>query len=108
MVPVVVMMDAVVVIVFVMAVVMRAVAVFMVMLVVVRVMGVIACQVHVEFCAGNAGLFLARAVKMVAFEFQFGQFLLQFMRIDAQIDQRADEHIAADAAEEIEVEGFHG
>ena len=64
-------------------------------------------HMHVEFNAGNAGSLLAENMQVPAVELQFFQLALQFFRIHAQINQRADEHVAADAAEEIEVKRFH-
>ena len=40
---------------------------------------------------------------MITLETEFAQFALQLVRIDSEVDQRSDEHIAADAAENIEV-----
>ena len=38
---------------------------------------------------------------------QFLQLVLKLGEIDAQVDQRAEKHVAADAAENVEVNGFH-
>jgi hypothetical protein len=33
--------------------------------------------------------------------------VLELVRVNAKVQQRADKHIAADAAENVEVKGFH-
>ena len=64
-------------------------------------------HLHIEFNPGDAGFLFAENVKMPAVELQFFQLAFQFARVHAQINQRADEHVAADAAEKIEVKRFH-
>ena len=64
-------------------------------------------QVDIQFHAFDAGFLLARHVQVIAVELQFLQLALQFAGIHAQIQQRADEHVAADAAENVEVKCFH-
>ena len=63
-------------------------------------------QMNVEFRSGNSRFFLARDVQVITIEAQFLQFMLELMRVHAQVQQRAEEHIAADAAEDIEVKEF--
>ena len=64
-------------------------------------------QMHVELHAFDAGLVLARNVQVIAVELELPEFALQPARVHAQINQRADEHVAADAAEDVEVKRFH-
>lgn len=64
-------------------------------------------QMHIELYAFNLGFLLAGGVQMVAIEFQLSEFALEFVKINAQIEQRSDKHIAADAAENIEIKCFH-
>ena len=64
-------------------------------------------QVHVELHAGDARLFPALLVKVVAVEAQLAEFGFQPGEIDAEIERRAEEHVAADAAEDVEIEGVH-
>ena len=40
---------------------------------------------------------------MVTIELQFLQLVLQVMRIDTEIEQGADKHIAADPAKDIQI-----
>ena len=70
-------------------------------------MVVIAGKVNVEFHSFNAGFVAAGDVQVIAFERQLFQFARQLIGIYAQIDQCADEHIAADAAENIQIQGLH-
>jgi hypothetical protein len=64
-------------------------------------------QMNIKLHAGDAGFLFARDVKMIAAEFQLLQLALKPARIRAEVNQRADEHVAADAAENIEVKRFH-
>ena len=64
-------------------------------------------EMHVELHAFDGGFVLARDVKVVAVELEFGEFAFEFARVHAQINQRADEHVATDAAENIKVKRFH-
>jgi hypothetical protein len=71
-------------------------------------MFVFASQVDVELRTSDAGLLAARDVKVVAVELEFPEFALNPARVGAQVNQPCDKHVAADAAEDVEVEGFHG
>ena len=62
---------------------------------------------HVEFHAADTHLLSPRHVQMPVFELELTQLPLQGTRVNAKINQRADEHVATDAAEDVEVEGFH-
>ena len=64
-------------------------------------------QMGIKLHAGDAGFLFARDVKMIAAEFQLLQLALKLARIRAEVNQRADEHVAADAAENVEVKRFH-
>ena len=44
---------------------------------------------------------------IVVVQTEFFQFAFQRLEVHAEIEQGAEEHIAADAAEQVEVEGFH-
>jgi hypothetical protein len=65
-------------------------------------------QMDIKLHAFDAGFLFARDVKMIPAEFQLLQLALQLARIRAEVNQRADEHVAADAAENVEIERFHG
>ena len=64
-------------------------------------------QMDVKFHACDAGLLLARDVQVITVELQFLQLALQPAGIRAEVNQRADEHVAADAAENVEIKCFH-
>jgi hypothetical protein len=61
----------------------------------------------IELHTSDAGFLPARDVKMITVEFQLLQFTFQLAIIRAEVNQRADEHVAADAAEQIKVKRFH-
>jgi hypothetical protein len=64
-------------------------------------------QMDIKLHAGDAGFLFARDVEVIAAEFQFLQLTFQLAGIRAEVNQRADEHVAADAAENVEVKRFH-
>ena len=64
-------------------------------------------KVHVELDPFHTRLLFPRDMQMIPIHRQFLQFLFQFEKGSAQIDQCPDEHVAADPAENIEIERFH-
>ena len=70
-------------------------------------MGRASRQMHVELRARNRPAFLPRDVQMIFAQPQLLQLALELRRVHAQIEQRTDEHVAADAAKDVEVERFH-
>ena len=64
-------------------------------------------EVDVELHSFDIGFLLATGMEVVTLHAQFFQFVLQPVKIDAQIDQGAKEHVATDAAENIEIKGLH-
>ena len=80
---------------------MQAAGGFVVMFVVVR-------QMHVELHAGDGRFFAARNVQVIAVELELLQFALKFFGVHAEVEQRGDEHVAGDAAENVEVKRLHG
>lgn len=76
------------------------VAVTMFMVVIVR-------EVDIELHTGDALTVLTADVQVVAIELELGEFAFELLRINAEIDERGDEHIAADAAENIEIQCLH-
>ena len=70
------------------------------------VMGV---TVNIEFHPFDFALFTAANVQVVLVQSQLGELVLEVVLVNAEINQRAVEHVAADAAKHIEVEKlFHG
>jgi hypothetical protein len=63
--------------------------------------------VNIEFDTLNVELFGAASVEMVAVEVEFFKFTVERGWIHAQVNQRANEHVTADAAEDVEIQGFH-
>src|SRR2546423_11865090 len=76
-------------------------------LVLVLVVMVILVQVNVEFSPGNRGFLIASDVEVISVEAKLLQFTLELAGIDPEIDHRANKHVAADAAENIQIKGFH-
>ena len=46
-------------------------------------------------------------MKVVAFDAEFFQLVFERVKINAEVQQRADEHVAADAGKNIEIKCFH-
>ncbi len=68
---------------------------------------IIVCEMDVKLHAFDGGLVLARDMEVIAVELEFAEFVFEFVRVHPQVNQGADEHVAADAAEDVEVKGFH-
>jgi hypothetical protein len=74
---------------------------------VVVIMLMVMTEVDVKFDAADLGFLTAGNVRVPAFEAKFFQFSLESAGVNAKVEQRPNEHIAADAAEDVEIEGFH-
>jgi hypothetical protein len=74
-------------------------SVFVVMIVIVR-------QVNVELDARDALSLILSDVQMEAIEFQFFDLAGEFVRVNAEVQHRADKHVTANAAEDVEIESF--
>jgi hypothetical protein len=68
--------------------------------------GVRVTDVDLELDAFNLAAFGPMRVQMIAAEGNLGQFLLHLAEFHAQIQQGAHEHVAADAAENIQIKSF--
>jgi hypothetical protein len=64
-------------------------------------------QMHVKLCPLDLEAFGARGVQVVSLHAQFGQLPLQVIQPQAKIEHGAEEHIAAQAAEDIQIKRFH-
>ncbi len=64
-------------------------------------------QMDIEFGAGDLRALLARGVEMIAGCTELLQAVFELMKIHAEVDHCSDEHVAADAAENIEVKSLH-
>src|SRR6266566_4832812 len=65
-------------------------------------------KVDIELDPLDAGLVPARDMQVIAFQPQLFQLLFQPIGCDTQVEQRPDKHIAADAAEGVQIQCFHG
>jgi hypothetical protein len=82
--------------------------VFMGMLMGMHVSGVmIMLQMNIKLHAVDAVLLLPAGVEVVTVNFQLRQFALQPPGVHPQVNQRPQKHVAADAAEDIEIKSFH-
>ena len=63
--------------------------------------------VDVELHPFDAGFLFTGSVQMKIVQVQFGQFALELIERHPQVQQRADEHIAADSAENIQIQSLH-
>jgi len=70
-------------------------------------MEILVVPVHIEFYATDARLLASRDMDVPAVELEFFQFVFERMSTQAQVDHRAEKHVAADAAEDVEVKRFH-
>src|SRR5207247_8740288 len=64
-------------------------------------------EVNLEFGPTDVRPLLAGNMQMIILKAKRRQRLLQAVEVHAQVKQRADEHVAADPAEEVEIERFH-
>ena len=70
-------------------------------------MAMVMAEMDIKFDSADLRLLGAGGVQMPAFEAQFFQLGLQPFGFNAEVDESADKHVAADAAEDIEIQGFH-
>jgi hypothetical protein len=64
-------------------------------------------EVDIKLHADDGGFLSPRDVQVIAAELELFQFALQFGGVHAEVEQGGDEHVAGDAAENVEVKGFH-
>src|ERR1051325_7881737 len=67
----------------------------------------IARKAHIELNTVNIRFVCTRHMELPAGEFEFSEFTLQRASIHTHINHRADEHVAADAAEDVEIKRVH-
>jgi hypothetical protein len=63
-------------------------------------------KMNIEFDTFDSGFLRPLRMQVKAFDTEFLKFMLQLVKIHAQVEQSSNQHIAADAAENIEVKGF--
>lgn len=64
-------------------------------------------DVNIEFRSRDAALFTTADMDVVSVERQCSQLLLDCLWVNSEVNHGTDEHVAADAAEDIEVESLH-
>ena len=64
-------------------------------------------EVNIKLNAADRRFLLAGNMQVIAVELELGQLAFKFSGIHAQVEQGGDKHVAGDAAEEVEIEGFH-
>src|SRR5579863_6540732 len=80
----------------------RVMVVVMVMIVMMTVF-----EMDVELGAADLRFLAAGNVEVVAVELQLAEFAFELREVHAQVEQRANEHVAADAAKDVEIKCFH-
>jgi hypothetical protein len=73
----------------------------------VRVRVVMMTQMHVKLRPFDLRTLRARDMQMVSVHGQLGQFALQVGKPHSKVEHRADKHIAAQSAENIQIKRFH-
>src|ERR1041385_4178811 len=68
---------------------------------------VLVSKLHLESHAGDVRLLSAGDADLPSVKLEFFQFLLQRPGIDAQVEHGTEEHVAADAAENVEIQCLH-
>ena len=78
-----------------------------ILMVVVMVMSMVMREVNIKLHTLNGRFLLARNVEVIAVQLELSQLTFEPVGLHAQIEQRGDEHVASDAADEVEVKDFH-
>ena len=88
---------------------MMMILMFMVVLILMRMMMVmiVIVSMDVELHPFDARFLFALGVNVPVIERKFAKFVLQFIEGNTQIEERADEHVATDSTENIQVKSFH-
>src|SRR5688572_15588488 len=85
-----------------------SVSVFMSVLVFVMMfMVMLMRQMNVELHSFDLRFLFSRRVQVVAIKTQLFQFVFELVKFNAEIEHCADEHVATDAAKNIEIKCFH-
>ena len=67
----------------------------------------VVAEMNVKFCSLDLRAFGPGDMKVITVEIQFLQFAGQMRKIKPDVQQRAHEHVPADAAEKVEIKCFH-
>ena len=79
----------------------------MLLFVIVRGMVLVAANVNVKLAARDTGFLAPVEMEVIPIQAELKQFGFQQVEIDAEIHKSPNQHVAADAAEEVEVDCFH-
>jgi len=90
-----------------MAVMRMFVLVLMIMFVIMMPVPVI-LGMHVKLCSGYPAALLTGYMQVVAMHLEPLDLMFEFVGVHAEVEHCTDEHIAADAAKNIEIENVHG
>jgi hypothetical protein len=64
-------------------------------------------EVDIEFRAFDLKTFCALCMQVITVKMKLFEFVLELVEINAEVEHRANEHIAADAAEDVQIYCFH-
>jgi hypothetical protein len=64
-------------------------------------------EVDVEFGAGDVGFLGAGGVEVIALEVEATELFFELGEVDAQVEEGAEKHVAADAAQQVQIECLH-
>jgi len=70
-------------------------------------MDILMVPVDIELHAADARLLASRDMDVPAVKIEFFQFVFERLSVKTQIDHRAEKHVAANAAEDVEIKRFH-
>lgn len=83
------------------------IAVFMIAVVMVVITASIVLHMDIELGSCDVRTLLTRRVQVVSADPELLELVFQLVEVHAHIQQRTDEHVTADAAENIEIQRFH-
>jgi len=69
--------------------------------------GVFGRDTHIELRPRNRSPLLPRNMQMIFAQSQLLQFVLEVVRVHTEVKHCANEHVAADTAEDIQIKSFH-
>jgi hypothetical protein len=67
----------------------------------------VVAEMNIKLCSLDLSAFGPPDVEVVIVQVKLLQFSGEVWKIQADVEQRADKHVSANAAEEVEIECFH-
>src|ERR1044071_35048 len=64
-------------------------------------------QMNIELYTSDGSFLSAGDMQVITIEGQLFQFMLQVVAIYSEIDECAEKHVAANSAEDVEIQSFH-